>query len=124
MFSKGAAGVVISGPTSLNTWSTGVWTYNASIFEEYANYASQSLGGTKSNVFFVRHGKYTAQAQLNLGREKVDVEGYINDNTHTQPVSNHYPSSLVQSSANLAPSLGCVCAERKILLTKMIAVVG
>lgn len=92
MFSKGAAGLIISGPTSRNTWQTGTWEYETNIFTTYAQHVTESLGGAVANVFFVPHGPYCAQAQKNLGFEKVDTEGYVLDNTHTQPVSPHsYP---------------------------------
>ena len=46
--------------------------------------ATLELGGPASNVFFVQHGAYAAQAQQLLGKAVVDAN-YPMDNTHTAP---------------------------------------
>jgi rhamnogalacturonan acetylesterase len=46
--------------------------------------ATLELGGPASNVFFVQHGAYAAQAQRLLGKAVVDAN-YPMDHTHTAP---------------------------------------
>lgn len=46
--------------------------------------ATLELGGPASNVFFVQHGQYAAQAQKLLGKAVVDAN-YPMDHTHTAP---------------------------------------
>lgn len=46
--------------------------------------ATLELGGPASNVYFVQHGQYAAQAQKLLGTTVVDAN-YPMDHTHTAP---------------------------------------
>jgi rhamnogalacturonan acetylesterase len=51
---------------------------------DYDRLVALELGGPPSNVFFVQHGSYAAQAQRLLGKAIVDAN-YPMDHTHTAP---------------------------------------
>lgn len=53
-------------------------------FSNHGRLATLELGGPASNVFFVQHGAYAAQAQRLLGKDIVDAN-YPMDHTHTAP---------------------------------------
>ncbi|KAF2621677.1 carbohydrate esterase family 12 protein [Macroventuria anomochaeta] len=80
----GAAGVVIAEQLPTNVWESGNYSYRSPIFAYYSQLATLELGGPASNVFFVQHGGYAAQAQRLLGKTVVDAN-YPMDHTHTAP---------------------------------------
>ncbi|KAF2997932.1 hypothetical protein E8E13_005348 [Curvularia kusanoi] len=80
----GAAGVVIAEQLPTNVWESGTYSYNSPVFAYYSQLATIELGGPASNVFFVQHGAYAAQAQKLLGKAVVDAN-YPMDHTHTAP---------------------------------------
>ncbi|KAH6644563.1 SGNH hydrolase-type esterase domain-containing protein [Boeremia exigua] len=80
----GAAGIVIAEQLPTNVWESGSYTYRSPVFAYYSELATIELGGPASNVFFVQHGAYAAQAQKLLGKAVVDTN-YPMDHTHTAP---------------------------------------
>ncbi|KAF1364490.1 SGNH hydrolase [Lizonia empirigonia] len=81
---RGAAGIVIAEQLPNNVWESGNYSYRSPIFAYYNQLATLELGGPASNVFFVQHGSYAAQAQRLLGKTVVDAN-YPMDHTHTAP---------------------------------------
>jgi hypothetical protein len=96
----GASGVVIAEQLPTNVWESGTFSYRSPVFAYYSQYvrlylesalsyqnrlATLELGGPASNVFFVQHGAYAAQAQRLLGKAIVDAN-YPMDHAHTAPL--------------------------------------
>ncbi|KAJ4988505.1 rhamnogalacturonan acetylesterase [Stagonosporopsis vannaccii] len=82
--SLGAAGVIVAEQLPTNVWESGNYSYSSPVFAYYSQLATLELGGPASNVFFVQHGAYAAQAQKLLGKALVD-DNYPMDHTHTAP---------------------------------------
>ncbi|KAF1959601.1 GDSL-like Lipase/Acylhydrolase [Byssothecium circinans] len=82
--SLGAAGVVLAEQLPTNVWDSGTYVYKSPVFAYYSMLSTLELGGPASNVYYVQHGNYAAQAQKLLGKEVV-IANYPMDHTHTAP---------------------------------------
>lgn len=80
------AKVIISSPTPTNTYDGvgGEFSWVPTIYEWYAWYIVESLGGPEKGIYYVNHGDYSAQALKLMGREAA-IANFPMDNTHTSP---------------------------------------
>lgn len=80
------AKVIISSPTPTNTYDGvgGEFSWVPTIYEWYAWYIVESLGGPEKGIYYVNHGDYSAQTLKLMGRETA-IANFPMDNTHTSP---------------------------------------
>lgn len=81
MLDKGAK-VIISEQTPNNPWEGGTFAFEPNRFYGLAWLAAEQVGGPAAGVYFVPHGRYTAQAWEALGNEAIN-NGFPQDHTHT-----------------------------------------